>query len=328
MKRWLKMKIVLGAAALLFVGAAAYTAYMYHSFKTAAHAMYHPRSLVQPGVVSAVATGGAGRSVIADNGSSAPNPAAISQFKPFTVLVLGVDQRPHDSGRSDTMIVLSVNPAAGSMLMFNIPRDTRTELIGRGREDKINHAFAFGGVDMSIRTVEHFLNHPIDYYVQMNMEGFAKMVDLVGGVTVNNPLDFQYEGHHFAQGNLTLNGTEALAYARMRFDDPRGDLGRNARQRELLKQILAQSVSKEGLLRAKPILEAAGEQIRTDITFDDMTTFLTRIGPSLKQTDTVELKGHGSKINGVYYYFVDDQERQRIHELLEKHLLTTAVSPN
>lgn len=325
MKRWLK--VTLGAVALLVVGGAAYTVYVYHFFKTAANAMYHPRSIVQPGAVSTLATGGAGRSVGTDTGSSTPNPAAISQFKPFTVLVLGVDRRPHDPGRSDTMIVLSVNPANGSMLMFNIPRDTRTELVGRGREDKINHAFAFGGVDMSIRTVEHFLNHPIDYYVQMNMEGFAKMVDLVGGVEVYNPLDFQYEGHHFAQGNLNLNGTEALAYARMRFDDPRGDLGRNARQRELLKQILAQSISKEGLLRVKPILEAAGEQIRTDISFDDMKTFLTRIGPSLKQTDTVEIKGHGSKINGVYYYIVDEQERQRIHGVLEKHLLTTPASP-
>ncbi|MBY7736803.1 LCP family protein [Paenibacillus polymyxa] len=325
MKRWLK--VTLGAVALLVVGGATYTVYVYHSFKTAANAMYHPRSIVQPGAVSTLATGGAGRSVGTDTGSSTPNPAAISQFKPFTVLVLGVDRRPHDPGRSDTMIVLSVNPANGSMLMFNIPRDTRTELVGRGREDKINHAFAFGGVDMSIRTVEHFLNHPIDYYVQMNMEGFAKMVDLVGGVEVYNPLDFQYEGHHFAQGNLNLNGTEALAYARMRFDDPRGDLGRNARQRELLKQILAQSISKEGLLRVKPILEAAGEQIRTDISFDDMKTFLTRIGPSLKQTDTVEIKGHGSKINGVYYYIVDEQERQRIHGVLEKHLLTTPASP-
>ncbi|KZE81517.1 hypothetical protein AV545_08475 [Paenibacillus jamilae] len=325
MKRWLK--VTLGAVALLVVGGAAYTTYVYHSFKTAANAMYHPRSIVQPGAVSSLATGGVGRSVVTDTGASTPNPAAISQFKPFTVLVLGVDRRPHDPGRSDTMIVLSVNPAKGSMLMFNIPRDTRTELMGRGRDDKINHAFAFGGVDMSIRTVEHFLNHSIDYYVQMNMEGFAKMVDLVGGVEVYNPLDFQYEGHHFAQGNLNLNGTEALAYARMRFDDPRGDLGRNARQRELLKQILAQSISKEGLLRVKPILEAAGEQIRTDISFDDMKTFLTQIGPSLKQTDTVEIKGHGSKINGVYYYIVDEPERQRIHGILEKHLLTTAPSP-
>ncbi len=149
----------------------------------------------------------------------------------------------------------------------------------------------------------------------------------MGGVAVNNPLDFQYEGHHFTQGSLKLNGTEALAYARMRFDDPRGDLGRNARQRELLKQIVAQAISKEGLLRGKSILQAAGEQIRTDMTFEDMTTFLTRIGPSLRQTDMIELKGHGTKINGVYYYIVDDQERQRIRGLMEKHLLTTAISP-
>lgn len=90
------------------------------------------------------------------------------------------------------MIFLTVNPAKQSMLMFNIPRDTRTEIIGRGTVDKINHAYAFGGVNMSVKTVEHFLDYPVNYYVRVNMEGFARLIDSLGGVDVDNPFAFSY----------------------------------------------------------------------------------------------------------------------------------------
>lgn len=88
------------------------------------------------------------------------------------------------------MIVLTVNPNDKSMQMVSIPRDTRTEIIGKGFDDKINHAYAFGGPEMSIATVENFLDIPIDYFVQVNMESFKDIVDAVGGVTVNNKLEF------------------------------------------------------------------------------------------------------------------------------------------
>ena len=114
----------------------------------------------------------------------------LTKQDPFSVLVLGVDEREGDSGRSDTMIVLTVNPNQNSIKMLSIPRDTRTEIVGHGTTDKINHAYAFGREEMSIATVEHLLDIPIDYYVKVNMEGFQDIVDAVGGIQVNNNLDF------------------------------------------------------------------------------------------------------------------------------------------
>ena len=136
---------------------------------------------------------------------------ALSDQEPFSILMLGVDERDGDKGRSDTMIVLTVNPQKKSVKMLSIPRDTRTEIVGHGTQDKINHAFAFGGAKMSMDTVENFLDIPIDYYMKINMEGFKDIVDAVGGVTVQNDLDFSSDGVHFAKGSHTLNGKDALS---------------------------------------------------------------------------------------------------------------------
>ena len=88
----------------------------------------------------------------------------VIKKEPFSVLMLGVDERKDDSGRSDTMIVITVNPEKQTMKMLSIPRDTRTEIVGHDTVDKINHAYAFGGVPIAGYTVENFLNKPIDYY--------------------------------------------------------------------------------------------------------------------------------------------------------------------
>ncbi len=117
-----------------------------------------------------------------------------------------VDEREGDIGRSDTLIILTVNPNKESIQMVSIPRDTRTEIIGKGFEDKINHAYAFGGPEMTMDTVEHFLDIPIDYFVQLNLESFTEIVDSVGGVTVTNSLPFSSDGYYFDKGTITLDG--------------------------------------------------------------------------------------------------------------------------
>ena len=122
------------------------------------------------------------------------------------------------------MIVLTVNPELKSVKMLSIPRDTRTEIVGHGTTDKINHAYAFGGIPMSMDTVENFLDIPIDYYLEINMESFNDIVNAVGGITVENNLDFTYENVHFAKGTITLDGESALKYSRMRYDNPNGDI--------------------------------------------------------------------------------------------------------
>ncbi|GGD75982.1 LCP family glycopolymer transferase [Paenibacillus nasutitermitis] len=238
----------------------------------------------------------------------------------FNILVLGVDQRENDSGRSDTMIVLTVNPAKNSILMFNIPRDTRTEIVGHGTVDKINHAYAFGGVEMSIQTVENFLDYPIDYYMKVNMEGFERLIDLVGGVKVNNPYTFKMQGHEFVKGQISLNGKEALLYSRMRYDDPRGDLGRNARQREILIEGMKSSLSLSNIVKVQGLLDEVGDSVKSNITFEDMKTFLTDYRPHIDKIDSVEIKGKGETINGIWYYIVPSEEKNRIHEVMKAHL--------
>ncbi|CAH1210895.1 Polyisoprenyl-teichoic acid--peptidoglycan teichoic acid transferase TagU [Paenibacillus plantiphilus] len=247
-------------------------------------------------------------------------PVQLENRDSFTVLVLGVDERKNDRGRSDTMIVLSVNPTRKSMLMFNIPRDTRTEIVGRSGEDKINHAYAFGGIEMSIHTVEHFLDYPIDYYMKVNMEGFARLIDLIGGVKVDNPLSFTINGHQFKKGDLSLNGSEALLYSRMRYDDPKGDLGRNGRQREILQQIMRSSMSLSTLTRVQDLLNEVGDSIKTNLSFEDLKTFISDYSSNIQEIKTVEIKGKGQMIHSIWYYIVDAAERDRIHSQLKKHL--------
>ncbi|WP_110112036.1 LytR family transcriptional regulator [Bacillus sp. CGMCC 1.16541] len=239
---------------------------------------------------------------------------------PISVLLLGVDQRGSDRGRSDSLILLTVNPGDQSMKMVSIPRDTRTEIIGKGKQDKINHAYAFGGVDMSIKTVENFLDIPIDYYVQVNMESFKDIVDAVGGVTVTNNLDFTYDGEHFQKGTLKLNGEKALKYSRMRYEDPRGDFGRQERQRQIIQGVINEGASIKSLTNYGTILDAIGANVKTNLTFDQMKDIQANYKEARHSLEQIQIDGKGGKINGIYYYNVSDAERTELSSTLKQHL--------
>ena len=234
--------------------------------------------------------------------------------------MLGVDERSGDRGRSDTMIVLTVNPENNSVKMLSIPRDTRTEIVGHGTVDKINHAYAFGGVEMSIATVENFLDIPIDYYMQINMEGFKDIVDAVGGVTVNNDLDFTYEGVHFTKGQIDLDGEKALKYSRMRYEDPRGDFGRQLRQRQIIQEVLNEGASLSSLTNYNDIFTALGKNVKTNVTFAEMVDIQKNYKDAVKNVEQMTISGSGTKINGIYYLIVSDEEKQRVQSELKAQL--------
>ncbi|PWW45229.1 MULTISPECIES: LCP family protein [Paenibacillus] len=304
MKLWLKF--TLSALSLLLLGILGYGIFVYYTVKSTANNMYEPLDPVKP--VSIVTDVRGGKEI------------NIHDKDPFTVMVMGVDERSTDTGRTDTIIVLSVNPAKKSVLMFNIPRDTRTEIVGHGTVDKINHAYAFGGVNMAVDTVEKFLDAPIDYYIKVNMQGFKQLVDLLGGVEVNNHFAFDYQGHHYSEGLIKLNGNEALGYTRMRYDDPRGDLGRNGRQRQVLEYLMHSTLQVSNVIHLQTILAEIENNVRTDITFEEMKSLLINYRSDLENIKTVELEGKGTKINGVYYYLIDQEERNKAHDLIQQHL--------
>ncbi|MES5263880.1 LytR family transcriptional regulator [Priestia aryabhattai] len=245
---------------------------------------------------------------------------SFSKRDPISILLLGVDQRAGDRGRSDSLILMTVNPKDQSMKMVSIPRDTRTEIVGKGTTDKINHAYAFGGVDMAVNTVEKFLDVPVDYYVQVNMESFKDIVDAVGGVTVNNDLNFDYDGYSFKKGNLTLDGKEALAYSRMRKQDPRGDFGRQMRQRQIIEGVIEEGASVQSLANYGTILDTIGTNVRTNLTFDDMKQIQSNYKDARHNVEQLQVDGKGEKINGIYYYAVSDATRQALSSKLKQHL--------
>ncbi|NWQ41852.1 LytR family transcriptional regulator [Bacillus sp. EB106-08-02-XG196] len=247
-------------------------------------------------------------------------PVVLEQKDPFSVLLMGVDQREGDRGRSDTIIVLTVNPNNNSVKMLSIPRDTRTEIIGKGFEDKINHAYAFGDVPMAMDTVENFLDIPIDYYVQINMEGFEDIVDAVGGVTVQNDLDFSVGDFKYPIGEITLNGEEALSYSRMRYEDPRGDFGRQTRQRQIIQAVIKEGASLSSLTNFSTIFSALGSNIKTNLTFDQMMDIQKNYKSVVNNIQQIEIKSQGTKIDGIYYGLVSPEEKQRIQTELKTQL--------
>ncbi|MET3655490.1 LCP family glycopolymer transferase [Sporosarcina psychrophila] len=248
-------------------------------------------------------------------------PVAFIKKEPFSVLVLGVDEREGDKGRSDTMIVLTVNPALKSSKMVSIPRDTYTEMVGKGVQDKINHAYAFGGIEMSMDSIEGLLDIPIDYVVQVNMESFKDIVDAVGGIKVTNPLDFKVGTYTFPKGEITLDGEKALSFVRMRYEDPRGDFGRQDRQKQVIQAVMREGASLNSLVNFKSIFGAIGKNVRTNMTFDEMIDVQSKYRDAFGKVDQLYIKeGQGKMMNGVWYYMMNDQELESIKVELKEHL--------
>lgn len=248
-------------------------------------------------------------------------PVTFKDQEPFSVLVLGVDERDGDKGRSDTVIVLTVNPETKSTKMVSIPRDTYTEMVGKGVNDKLNHAYAFGGIEMAMATVENLLDIPLDYVVQVNMDSFKDIVNAVGGITVDNALDFKVGEYSFPSGQVSLNGDEALAFVRMRKEDPRGDFGRQDRQKQVLQAVIKQGASVNSLLNFKEIFNAIGDNVRTNMTFDEMMEVQKNYRDAAKSVDALYIeKGQGQKIDNIWYYMMNDAELESIQNDLKAHL--------
>ncbi|MBN8201839.1 LytR family transcriptional regulator [Bacillus sp. NTK034] len=285
---------------LLLLGAGAYAFYVYNSLTSAVDTMQEPIQREKSGKREETIT--------------------LKEREPFSVLLLGVDERQGDKGRSDTMIVLTVNPDLKSVKMLSIPRDTRTGIIGHGTEDKINHAYAFGDVEMAINTVEDFLDIPIDYYIKMNMAGFKDIVDAVNGIDVTNETDFNMGKFHFNEGSIHLNGSEALSYVRMRKDDPNGDFGRQQRQRQVIQGVINKGASFSSLTRFDDIFAALGKNVKTDITFKEMMDIQKNYKDTRNNIQQLTIEGDGQYIGDIWYLIVPDEERQRVQGELKGHL--------
>ncbi|WP_245920552.1 LCP family protein [Alkalibacterium olivapovliticus] len=243
---------------------------------------------------------------------------------PFSVLIMGVDTGEYgriETGRTDTMMVLTVNPNTNQTSIVSIPRDTYTEIIGRGEKDKINHAYAFGGTAMAVNTVQNLFDIPIDYYVSVNMESMQQIVDAVGGITVVPPITFSQAGYQFNEGQpVSMGGAQALEYSRMRYNDPDGDYGRQHRQRQVIEGTMSSIASFDSLRNYRSILESLSTNMKTNMSFDDMFDMFNNYRGSVSNVEQLQLSGHGQMQNGVYYEMIPDEELTRVREHLNGEL--------
>ncbi|CQR46371.1 Transcriptional regulator LytR [Paraliobacillus sp. PM-2] len=247
----------------------------------------------------------------------------LDRKEPLNVLLLGVDERKNDSGRSDALMILSINPDDNSIQIVSIPRDTRVEIVGNGTTEKINHAYARGGSDMAVNTVENFLNVDLDYYVKVNMEGLEDLVDAVGGITVDNELawvdsGYYKKGYRYKKGDIHLDGAQALGYVRMRKQDPEGDFGRTKRQRKVIEGIIDQGASIGSVTKISDILDVLGSNVETNMDFGDMQNLFLNYRNTRKNISTYMMEGQGQRIDHTYYLIMTQEEISKVHNMISK----------
>ncbi|MFQ7234008.1 MAG: LCP family protein, partial [Enterococcus hulanensis] len=200
----------------------------------------------------------------------------LKSGEPFSILLMGTDTGDKGrtyQGRSDSMMLVTINPKKKQTLMTSLDRDIYTQIVGyKGDEnnyvakgdtyyDKLNAAYSLGSTKMAIETVQEMMDVPVDHYIEINMKGLKSLVDAVGGIEVDNKIDFTLDGVHVKKGKQTLDGRHALEYVRMRHEDPKGDVGRQARQREILSKIIDKLLSVNSVTKYKKYLRAVEDYV-------------------------------------------------------------------
>jgi LCP family protein required for cell wall assembly len=195
-----------------------------------------------------------------------------SEAEPLLIMVMGVDARegsPIDIGvRPDALMVLRLDPVSGSCQGLAIPRDSWVELPGYGKT-KINHALMLGGIPYQQLVVENYLDIEIDRYALIDFAGFEKLVDSVGGVTIDVPPDLSSPA--VSAGTVTVSGQQALQHARYR-GGPDGDFGRIKRQQQVMRGLIDAAEGRDLVREADRLLSSLSGHIRTDMSVEELAS--------------------------------------------------------
>ena len=233
----------------------------------------------------------------------------------INILVLGVDAREDDIGRSDTTFVVTIDISAKKVTMLSIPRDSRVKIAGHGW-DKINHAYSFGGSKLSKSSVENLLGIPIDYTVVMSFQGFVRMIDALGGVTIDVDKRMYYSDPYDDDGGLfidlhpgvqRLNGKLAIEYVRYR--DEEGDIGRVSRQQKFLKALLQEFTKPQLITKLPDLIKEFGATVQTDMPTHEMVKLIPVINEAAKSgLHTEWVSGTPCWIQDVNYWLPNIKE--------------------
>ncbi|WP_105127819.1 LCP family protein [Streptococcus suis] len=264
----------------------------------------------------------------------------IDATEPLTILLMGVDMDQAtrggdwEGGRSDSMILVTVNPKTKETNMMSLTRDIMVEIAeangeSSGTVEKLNHSYSYGQAPMAIATIEKMMDITIDRYIEINMDGLVELVDAVGGIEVNNTLGFpisisEHEPAYTSivqPGKQLVNGEQALVYARMRYDDPEGDIGRQRRQREVITAIIKKLLQLDGLTQYKKILTAISNNMRTNIEISPATIpSLLGYKDSVSKLNSYQLRGVDQMVDEIYYQLPTSEHLLEMQNILKKSI--------
>jgi LCP family protein required for cell wall assembly len=265
--------------------------------------------------------------------------------KPRNVLVLGSDSReglsPEEQAafgseetvggqRSDTIILMSIDPQREQAVVVHFPRDLRVEIPGHGF-DKVNAAYDYGGPDLVVQTIREFTGMKIHNYMEINLAGFEHLVDTLGGVRVcvDRPMHDDLAGLHIEEaGCIDMGGPTALAFVRARHveGDTIPDFSRITRQQQFMRAMMNRLLSVDSLLNDEVIREAVGA-VRVDSNID--AGVLVDLGRRLRAlaeedpsgAESLDLRvvpGSTAEISGVSYVVADQPETRELFEALRE----------
>ena len=235
-----------------------------------------------------------------------------------TFMIMGVDERTDDVGRSDTLMVVTIDPAKNEAALLSIPRDTRVAIPRRGY-DKINAAYAYGGEELTQATVEDFLGIRIDHYIIINTHAFQKIVDAIGGIDIDVEKRMYYEDPWDDDGGLIIDlrpgmqhmdGKTAVTYVRYR--DEEGDIGRVRRQQKFMKACVDAVTTPAIIPRLPGIISGVLDSVRTDLSLRQILEFLGTLKEAqVHGLRTEMVPGRPLYINEVSYWIPDMSELRR-----------------
>ncbi len=262
---------------------------------------------------------------LATSSDNTSNPEFTLPFGPKrkNVLLLGVDASENENDlwtgtRTDTIILVNIDPRTKSVNALSIPRDSKVYLPGNHGVQKINAAHAIGGVDMTVKTVEDTLGVKVDRYIMVHDNAVKSIVEALGGVDVyveKNMHYNDYSGHlhiNLTKGYHHLNPAEAVGYLRFRHD-PMGDIGRTHRQQWFLRGVLAELKKPENITKLPDIVSVARKYVKTDMSLYELTQFAMMAKHlDMDKIEIATLPGAPNKRGAISYWILDPDKTQDV----------------
>lgn len=237
-------------------------------------------------------------------------------MEPFSVLLIGYAPETETYGLADSIIVATVNPQTMTVTMTSIPRDSYVKIAGTNSMQKINAARGISRQCL-MDTVSEMMDIDIDLYMEVNFEGVVDIVDALGGIWIDSPVEFVGQDQStdrgkytvwVAQGGQWANGQQALAFARERHAMPNGDYDRQLNQQQVIAQIVSRLLELNDVNRALDALEAAGDNLSTNISVSQLTELFNYLltVPNFTGFETMNLIDiQNMRVTGVDSYYYD-----------------------